>query len=151
MFNTLSWNKDVLQNCVCRLYLLLILCSWIIKFCFKFPLYFFQPLTELNININKKFPIPKHDVINKNDDIRNLFKIYHQNIRGLKGKTIQFMLSLLTEAPHLICLTEHHLKNYELDATPIPNYKLGAKYCREKQKKWRCLHINTRSLKIYKH
>jgi len=39
-----------------------------------------QPLTELNININKKFPIPKHDVINKNDDIRNLFKIYHQNI-----------------------------------------------------------------------
>jgi len=39
-----------------------------------------QPLTELNNNTNKKFPIPKHDVINENDDIRNLFKIYHQNI-----------------------------------------------------------------------
>jgi len=44
------------------------------------------------------------------------------------------MLSLLTEAPHLICLTEHHLKNYEIDATPIFNYKLGAKYCRKKLK-----------------
>jgi len=44
------------------------------------------------------------------------------------------MLSLLTEAPHLICLTEQHLKNYKTDATPICNYKLGAKYCRNKLK-----------------
>jgi len=50
-------------------------------------------------------------------------------MRGLKGKTNEIMLSLLAEAPHLICLTEHHLKNYEIDATPISNYKLGAKYC----------------------
>ena len=40
-----------------------------------------------NININKIFPIPRHDVTNKNDDISNLFKIYHQNIWVLKGKT----------------------------------------------------------------
>jgi exonuclease III len=44
------------------------------------------------------------------------------------------MLSLLTEAPHFICLTERHLKNYEIDATPISKYKLGAKYCRKKLK-----------------
>jgi len=92
----------------------------------------FQLLT--NLNINKIFPIPRHDVTNKNDDISNLFKIHHQNIRGLKGKTNEIMLSLLTEAPHLICLTEHHLKNYKMDATPISNYKLGAKYCRKKFK-----------------
>jgi len=85
-----------------------------------------------NLNINKIFPIPRHDVTNKNDDISNLFKIYHQNIWGLKGKTNEIMLSLLTEAPHLICLTEHHLKNYEMDVTPISNYKLGAKYYRKK-------------------
>jgi len=87
-----------------------------------------------NLNINKIFPIPRHDVTNKNDDRNNLFKIYHQNIWGLKGKTNEIMLSILTEAPHLICLTEHHLKNYEIDATPISNYKLGAKYCRKKLK-----------------
>ena len=84
-----------------------------------------------NLNINKIFPVPRHDVTNKNHDISNLFKIYHQNIQGLKGKTNEIMLSLLTESPHLICLTEHHLKNCEIDAIPISNYKLGAKYCRK--------------------
>jgi len=37
-----------------------------------------------NLNINTIFPIPRHDVTNKNDDINNLLKIYHQNTRGLK-------------------------------------------------------------------
>jgi len=40
-----------------------------------------------NLNINKIFPIPRHEVTNKNDDINNLLKIYHQNIWELKGKT----------------------------------------------------------------
>jgi len=31
-------------------------------------------------------------------------------------------------------LTEHHLKNYKTDATPICSYKLEAKYCRKKLK-----------------
>jgi hypothetical protein len=87
-----------------------------------------------NLNINKIFPILRHDVTNKNDDINNLFKIYHQNIWGLKGKTNEIMLLLLAEATHLICLIEHHLKNYEINATPISNYKLGAKHCRNKLK-----------------
>ena len=50
---------------------------------------------ETNLNINKIFPIPRQDVTNKNDDINNLLKIYHQNIRGLKGKINEIMLSLL--------------------------------------------------------
>jgi hypothetical protein len=49
------------------------------------------------------------------------------------------MFSLLAEAPHLICLTEHYLRNYEVDATPISNYKLGAKYSRKKLKN--CIYI----------
>jgi hypothetical protein len=44
----------------------------------------------------------------KNDDVNNRLSIYHQNIRVLKGKISEFLLSLPTEAPHLICLTEHH-------------------------------------------
>jgi hypothetical protein len=39
------------------------------------------------------------------------------------------MLSLPAEAPHLICFTEHHLKDHELNNTHIPKYKLGAKCC----------------------
>jgi hypothetical protein len=76
----------------------------------------------------------RNKVSNKNDDINNLFKIYHQNIRGINGKINEFMHTLLTEAPHLICLTEHHLKDYERDVTPTSNYKLSAKYCRKKLK-----------------
>jgi len=59
----------------------------------------------------------------------NRFIIYHQNIRGLKGKINKFMLSLPAEAPHLICFNEHHLKDYELNNTHIPKYKLGANCC----------------------
>ena len=55
--NTLTWNKVVLQNCVCKSYLLLVLCSWITKFCFRFPLYFFmkhktlKTYSEVNVRI----------------------------------------------------------------------------------------------------
>jgi hypothetical protein len=65
----------------------------------------------------------RNKVSNRNDDINNLFKIYHQNIRRLTGKINQFMLPLHTEPPHFICLTEHHLKNYETDVTPSVNTK----------------------------
>ena len=44
------------------------------------------------------------------------------------------MLSLPAEAPHLICFTENHLKDYELNNTHIPKYKLGANYCRKNLK-----------------
>ena len=59
----------------------------------------------------------------KNVDINNLLKIYHQNIRILRGKINEFMYSLPSETPHIICLTEHHLKDYEIDITPITKYK----------------------------
>jgi hypothetical protein len=38
VFNTRFWNNAVLQKCVCRSYFLLVLWSWITKFCLKFPL-----------------------------------------------------------------------------------------------------------------
>jgi hypothetical protein len=69
----------------------------------------------------------------KNVDINNQFIIYHQNIGGLKGKINEFLLSLPTAA-QLICFTEHHLKDYKLANTYIPNYTLGANYCRKNLK-----------------
>ena len=90
-----------------------------------------QPLA--NVKTSKVFPILRHDITNKND-INNIFKIYHQNIRGLHGKTNELVLSLTANTPHLICLIEHHLKNYEINATHISNYRLGANYCRKSLK-----------------
>ena len=70
----------------------------------------------------------------KNGDINSRFVICHQNIGGLKGKINEFLLLLSSEAPHLICFTEHHLKDYELVNTHIPKHKLSANYCRKNLK-----------------
>jgi hypothetical protein len=70
----------------------------------------------------------------KNIEDKGRFRLFHQNIRGLKGKVNELLLSLLDETPHIICLTEHNLKEGEIEITHIPKYKLGAKYCRLKLK-----------------
>jgi hypothetical protein len=44
------------------------------------------------------------------------------------------MLYLLKEECNVICLTECHLTDYEMDAIHILKYKLGARYCRKKLK-----------------
>jgi hypothetical protein len=44
------------------------------------------------------------------------------------------MLSLTAEASRLICFTENHLKDHELNNTHIPKYKLDANYCRKNLK-----------------
>jgi hypothetical protein len=56
-------------------------------------------------------------------------KVCHQNIRGLFGKTEQLVNSLLFDLLQVICLTEHHLKEYEINNMLVDNYVLGAKYC----------------------
>jgi hypothetical protein len=50
---------------------------------------------------------------------KNLFKIFHQNIRGLKSKVHELTNSLSPDYPQIICLTGHHLKDYEIDNLPI--------------------------------
>ena len=50
--------------------------------------------------------------------------LYHQNICGLRRKVNH-------DVPHLICISEHHLNNVEMDYIHLPNYKLGAKYSRK--------------------
>ena len=42
--------------------------------------------------------------------------------------------SLFPDYPHIMCLTEHHLKDYEIDNLPIDHFKLGSKFCRHKFK-----------------
>ena len=93
-------------------------------------------LQKTNLKTNKSIPKDKQ----KNNSYEgsavteNLFRVYHQNIRGLKGKINELELSFLELKPHIICITKHHLKDHEIDITNIPNYKLGAKYCRTKLK-----------------
>jgi len=60
---------------------------------------------------------------------KNLFRIFHQNIRGLKSKVDELSNSLFPDYPNIMCLTEHHLKDNEIDNLPIDQFKLGSKFC----------------------
>jgi hypothetical protein len=65
---------------------------------------------------------------------KSLLKIFHQNIRGLKLKVDELSNSLFPDYPHIMCLTEHHLKDYKIYNLPIDHFKLGSKFCRNKFK-----------------
>ena len=64
-------------------------------------------------------------------DSKTSLKVYHQNICGLKYKPNELLSSLFPDYPHIICITEHHLNQFELDNISIDNYNLGASYCRK--------------------
>ena len=63
------------------------------------------------------------------------FKLFHQNIGGLRGKTSELLCYLHQDLPHLMCFSEHHLSQFEVDSINTENYSLGAKYCRRKLQK----------------
>jgi len=59
-----------------------------------------------------------------------LLMVYHQNIRSLRGKVNELLSQLYPTFPHILCLSEHHMKHVELQRTHFDNYKLGGSYCR---------------------
>lgn len=56
--------------------------------------------------------------------------VFHQNIRGLRGKTNELISQLYPTFPHILCISEHHMNHSELQQTFLDNYKIGASYCR---------------------
>jgi exonuclease III len=58
-------------------------------------------------------------------------KVHHQNICSLKYKTNELLSFLYPHYPHIICLTEHHLKQFELHNISTDNYNPVASYCRK--------------------
>ena len=84
--------------------------------------------------VNKAYSLKNDINTNKQTNSKNLFKIFHQNIRGVKSKVDELSISLFPDYPHIMCLTEHHLKDYEIDNLPIDHFKLGSKFCRHKFK-----------------
>jgi len=60
--------------------------------------------------------------------------IFHQNIRGLYNKVDELLNLWTIEFPHILYLTEHHLRDHEINSTHVKCYTLGAKYCRKSRK-----------------
>ena len=67
-------------------------------------------------------------------DLNNNFRILHQNLRGLYRKTDEFLISVAHNYPHIVCLTEHHLRNEEISLINFGQYRLATYYCRKLHK-----------------
>ena len=76
-----------------------------------------------------------HQFSNKSTINSNVFKVYHQNSRGLRNKIHELIAHLNSIVPHFICLTEHHLNILEKKNYFNIGYTVGAQYCRVSYKK----------------
>lgn len=63
-----------------------------------------NPYGKIKPNCKDSHFIRRNNRSNKNVDVEGRLKVYHQNIRGLRGKVNELLLALLKEAPHIICL-----------------------------------------------
>ena len=64
----------------------------------------------------------------------NTISLYHQNIRSVTNKIDELSIHMQTNSigPHFICLTEHHLKETEINNLTFMGYKLASEFCRKK-------------------
>jgi hypothetical protein len=72
-----------------------------------------------------------------------VLSILHQNIRGLRKKTDELISSLHPNFPHMLCITEHHMNQQELEHIHIENYDLGASYLFIYLFIYSCIHLVT--------
>ena len=84
--------------------------------------------------VNKVYSLENDTNTVKLTNSKNLFKIFHQNIRGLKSKLDELSNFLFPDYPNIMCLTKHHLKDYEIDNLPTDQFKLGSKFSRHEFK-----------------
>jgi len=97
-----------------------------------------EPISLLQIpivtrtNPEHMYPMKGHAVNRQKSNGKKSvnLQLYHQNIRGLHNKIEELTTQWTKQCPHLLCFTEHHLKESEINNIHIKNYKLGASYCR---------------------
>jgi hypothetical protein len=58
------------------------------------------------------------------------FTVFYQNITGLRSKNNELIETVLPKLPHVICLTEHHSLEQEIETLSIDHCILGARFCR---------------------
>lgn len=66
---------------------------------------------------------------------KSVLQIYHQKIQDIKWKSDEILDFFYPVFPHIVCITEHHLNQYEIVQFHIDNYTVGANYCRHSLKK----------------
>jgi hypothetical protein len=61
--------------------------------------------------------------------------LFHQNICGLRKKVDKLISSVHSNLPHILCLSENHLRQFKLGQVSLDGYKLGTSYCRKTREK----------------
>ena len=89
---------------------------------------------DLNSSLNTSPDINRNQIGSNNS--HNCVKtgkltLYHQNIRGLGNKSNEILNLWFIPYQHILCFTEHHLKNNEICSIPINSYKLAPYYCQK--------------------
>ena len=66
----------------------------------------------------------------KNLDLSNSLNFFHQNIRGLRSKSEELILSFEMDNinSHILYLCEHHMEKQELLHHTLSGYKLGSRF-----------------------
>jgi exonuclease III len=64
----------------------------------------------------------------KKSIVTNDIKLLHQNINGLFSKIGSVEVILAEEAPEILCLTEHHMKESQLKVTNLVGYKFNVNH-----------------------
>jgi hypothetical protein len=82
--------------------------------------------TSPNINRNQIGSSNSHNCVKTGK-----LTLYHQNIRGLGNKSDEIFNLWSIPFPHILCFTEHHLKDNEICSISINSYKLASYYCRK--------------------
>ena len=60
--------------------------------------------------------------------------LLHQNIWGISNKIDEFLISLSSNTPQVICLREYHLITEEIGNVNLGQYTLEATFCRQTYK-----------------
>jgi hypothetical protein len=90
--------------------------------------------TKQNITIShRNLDQPRNtSATNMNNNVA--LTVFHQNIRGLHNKIDELLNCWSNGFPHLLCLTEHHLRAYEITNAHTEGYNLTSKYCRKSRR-----------------
>jgi exonuclease III len=110
-------------------------------------------MVEMNTHKEKESNVVTKEDSSRNHDLsfnvsksyqrkKDSFVILRQNICGIQNKRDELLLSLYPNPPHNIFLSEHHLKNDEIETLTLNQHILGAKFCRQSYKGGGvCIHI----------
>ena len=74
----------------------------------------------------------KKPILNKHTE--NTFTVFHQNICGPFNKKEELLNFLTRNSRQIICITEHHLIDEDLEGITLYPYALGVKFCRRMHK-----------------